>query len=89
MALGAPRKRVEVTGAPVRRDVGDIDRSPDARGRAKATLNPPIDPARRVVVVMTGSLGATRVNRAVLELAYLWRDRTEIFEDGRYLTQTL
>jgi UDP-N-acetylglucosamine--N-acetylmuramyl-(pentapeptide) pyrophosphoryl-undecaprenol N-acetylglucosamine transferase len=78
VALGVSSDRVEVTGAPVRSEVADIDRSPEARGRAKLTLDPPIDAARRVVVVMTGSLGATRVNRAVLELAHLWRDRTDL-----------
>jgi UDP-N-acetylglucosamine--N-acetylmuramyl-(pentapeptide) pyrophosphoryl-undecaprenol N-acetylglucosamine transferase len=78
VTLGASSDHVEVTGAPVRSEVGDIDRSPDARSRAKVALNTPIDAARRVVVVMTGSLGATRVNRAVVELAQLWRDRTDL-----------
>ncbi len=75
---GATSPRVLVTGAPVRRDVAEIDRSPQARVRAKASLSPPVDAGRWVVVVMTGSLGATRVNRAVLELARRWRDRTDI-----------
>jgi UDP-N-acetylglucosamine--N-acetylmuramyl-(pentapeptide) pyrophosphoryl-undecaprenol N-acetylglucosamine transferase len=78
VALGAPSTGVEVTGAPVRSDVLEIDRSLEARVRAKAAVTPPIDAARRVVVVMTGSLGATRVNRAVLELARQWRDRTDL-----------
>jgi UDP-N-acetylglucosamine--N-acetylmuramyl-(pentapeptide) pyrophosphoryl-undecaprenol N-acetylglucosamine transferase len=78
VALGAPSDRVEVTGAPVRSEIAGIDRSLEARGRAKMTLDPPIDAVRRVVVVMTGSLGATKVNRAVLELARLWRDRTDL-----------
>jgi UDP-N-acetylglucosamine--N-acetylmuramyl-(pentapeptide) pyrophosphoryl-undecaprenol N-acetylglucosamine transferase len=69
---------VVVTGAPVRRDVSEIDRSPDARQRAKASLIPPIDVDRRVVVVMTGSLGATRVNRAVVDLARRWQDRSDL-----------
>ena len=78
VALGTPSEGVVVTGAPVRADVLDIDRSTDARREAKMALHPPLDPARRVVVVMTGSLGATRVNRAVLELARLWRERTDL-----------
>jgi UDP-N-acetylglucosamine--N-acetylmuramyl-(pentapeptide) pyrophosphoryl-undecaprenol N-acetylglucosamine transferase len=78
VALGTASDGVEPTGAPVRSEVLAINRSRDARGEAKAALSPPIDPARRVVVVMTGSLGATRVNRAVLELAQLWRERTDV-----------
>jgi len=78
VAIGTPSERVRVTGAPVRRDIADIDRSIDERGRAKARLALPIDPDRRVVVVMTGSLGARRVNLAVVELATRWRDRTDI-----------
>ena len=78
VALGDPSPGVVVTGAPVRQDLRTIDRSPEERQRAKARLTPPIDPARRVVVVMTGSLGATRVNRAVVELAQRWRDRDDV-----------
>ena len=78
VALGTPNAHVVVTGAPVRHDVAEIDRSPDARTRAKASLEPPIDAERRVVVVMTGSLGATRVNRAVVQLAQLWSDRRDV-----------
>lgn len=78
LTLGTPSEGVEVTGAPVRFAVLDIDRSPNAREEAKAALDPPIDAARRVVVVMTGSLGATRVNHAVLELAELWSERRDL-----------
>ncbi len=78
VAIGTPSAHVVVTGAPVRRDVSEIDRSPDARQRAKASLIPPIDVDRRVIVVMTGSLGATRVNRAVLDLARRWQDRSDL-----------
>ena len=84
VALGAPgtpgssNARVIVTGAPVRHEVAEIDRSPDERARARTRLSPPIDERRRVVVVMTGSLGATRVNLAVLELARLWGERNDV-----------
>ncbi len=78
VALGSPGADVHVTGAPVRSDVLVLDRSLDARQAAKTEVNPPIDASRRVVVVMTGSLGATRVNRAALELAQLWRDRRDL-----------
>lgn len=78
VAVGEPGARVVVTGAPVRRAVAEIDRSPDERTRAKARLVPPIDLARRVVVVMTGSLGAARVNAAVCDLARRWSDRDDV-----------
>ncbi|MBW4029840.1 MAG: hypothetical protein HIU57_04070, partial [Acidobacteria bacterium] len=62
VAMGAPGPRAVLTGAPVRRDVAHLDRSHEQRQRAKSRLSPPLDAARRVVVVMSGSLGATRVN---------------------------
>jgi UDP-N-acetylglucosamine--N-acetylmuramyl-(pentapeptide) pyrophosphoryl-undecaprenol N-acetylglucosamine transferase len=75
-----------VTGAPVRDEVLNIDRSPNARFDARASAVPPIEASRAVVVVMSGSLGSTRVNRAVLELAGRWsnrRDRTIIHVTGQ------
>lgn len=78
VALGTAGARVEVTGAPVRRHLSDINRDETHRRQAKGQLTPPIEVARRVVVVMTGSLGATRVNHAVIELAELWRDRRDL-----------
>lgn len=75
-----------VTGAPVRDAVLAVDRSHDARSHARKCANPPIDEGRSVVVVMTGSLGSTRVNRAVLELVSRWsnrRDRTIIHVTGQ------
>lgn len=74
------------TGAPVRDKVLAVDRSPDARRAARAEATPPVDDERQVVVVMTGSIGARRVNRAVSDLARLWelrRDRTLIHVTGR------
>ena len=78
VALGTPSAHVVVTGAPVRHDLAELDRSPDERQRARARLSPPIEAHRHVVVVMTGSLGATRVNRAVIDLARRWSDRGDI-----------
>lgn len=78
VTVGEPAARVVVTGAPVRRDVAAIDRSPDERSRAKRRVVPPIDPPRRVVVVMTGSLGAARVNAAVGDLARRWNERDDL-----------
>lgn len=85
-AFGVADDRTVVTGAPVREVLAQIDRSPSARLHARAMLTPPVAPERQVVVVMTGSLGASSVNRAVLELATLWAargDRTIVHITGR------
>ncbi|HVA53790.1 MAG TPA: glycosyltransferase [Acidimicrobiales bacterium] len=70
-------ENVVVTGAPLRATIEEVDRSGAAREEAKASLSPPIDAGRKVVVVMTGSLGSTRVNRAVRELAVEWSGRAD------------
>jgi UDP-N-acetylglucosamine--N-acetylmuramyl-(pentapeptide) pyrophosphoryl-undecaprenol N-acetylglucosamine transferase len=75
-----------VTGTPLRASIVSVERSADARRSARAEAVPPIDDARRVVVVMTGSLGSTTVNRAVSELAVRWstrRDRAILPVAGR------
>jgi UDP-N-acetylglucosamine--N-acetylmuramyl-(pentapeptide) pyrophosphoryl-undecaprenol N-acetylglucosamine transferase len=75
-----------VTGTPLREAVVSIDRSDTARTRARAQFNEPIDDGRVVIVVMTGSLGSTTVNRAILELARRWAerdDRTIVHVTGR------
>ena len=85
-AFGAEGENVVVTGAPIRKEVEAVDRSEHARSLAKRRIEPPIDEDRAVVVVMTGSLGSSRVNGAVSELASLWssrRDRTIIHVTGR------
>lgn len=82
-SLGA---NVVVTGAPLRSSIEQVDRSFEARERAKRAATPPIDVERVVVVVMTGSLGSTRVNLAVTELATRWatrRDRAILHVTGR------
>jgi UDP-N-acetylglucosamine--N-acetylmuramyl-(pentapeptide) pyrophosphoryl-undecaprenol N-acetylglucosamine transferase len=66
-----------LTGTPLRADVVAVARTPAAQRAARATAVPPIDEQRRVVVVMTGSLGSTTVNRAVLDLARRWSKRTD------------
>jgi UDP-N-acetylglucosamine--N-acetylmuramyl-(pentapeptide) pyrophosphoryl-undecaprenol N-acetylglucosamine transferase len=76
-AFFAEGDNVVVTGAPLRHAIEDIDRSPTARERAKASFVPPIESDREVVVVMTGSLGSTRVNLAVRELAREWAERSD------------
>jgi UDP-N-acetylglucosamine--N-acetylmuramyl-(pentapeptide) pyrophosphoryl-undecaprenol N-acetylglucosamine transferase len=85
-AFASAGDNVVVTGAPLRADIESIDRSASARLVAKATLTPPIDPQRAVVLVMTGSLGSHRVNAAVRDLARVWAarsDRTIIHVTGR------
>jgi UDP-N-acetylglucosamine--N-acetylmuramyl-(pentapeptide) pyrophosphoryl-undecaprenol N-acetylglucosamine transferase len=75
-----------VTGTPLRERIVAVDRSPEGVRAARATIEPAIDDARLVVVVMTGSLGSTTVNAAVSELARRWssrRDRTIIHVAGR------
>jgi UDP-N-acetylglucosamine--N-acetylmuramyl-(pentapeptide) pyrophosphoryl-undecaprenol N-acetylglucosamine transferase len=76
-AFSAPGDNVVVTGAPLRADIEAIDRSTRARLAAKASLSPPIDPGRAVVLVMTGSLGSHRVNEAVRDLARAWATRDD------------
>lgn len=58
---GTPLAGAEVVGNPVRRAVVDVERRPAA------------DP--QVVLAFGGSLGARRINEAVLGLARAWRDR--------------
>ena len=67
-----------VTGAPLRDVIVELDRSRGARVAMRAGQRPPIEASRHVVVVMTGSLGARSVNRAVTELARLWSDRRDV-----------
>ncbi len=86
LAYGPGDARSVVTGVPLGADVLAVDRGEEARRRARLAMTPPIDPERAVVVVMSGSLGATRVNDAVSDLARRWshrRDRTIIHVSGR------
>jgi UDP-N-acetylglucosamine:LPS N-acetylglucosamine transferase len=75
-----------VTGTPLRDSVVDVDRAPTSMAAAREHTVPPVEAARTVIVVMTGSLGSTKVNHAVTELARRWsnrRDRTIIHVAGR------
>jgi UDP-N-acetylglucosamine:LPS N-acetylglucosamine transferase len=77
---------VVVTGAPLRHAIEDVDRSSTARATSRSSLVPPIELGRDVVVIMTGSLGSTKVNMAVRELARAWaerNDRTLLHVTGR------
>jgi UDP-N-acetylglucosamine--N-acetylmuramyl-(pentapeptide) pyrophosphoryl-undecaprenol N-acetylglucosamine transferase len=80
----APRS--VTTGTPLRDAIVAVERSDVARHAARTHASPPIEPERSVVVVMTGSLGAYRVNSAVSALASLWanrQDRTLVHVTGR------
>jgi UDP-N-acetylglucosamine:LPS N-acetylglucosamine transferase len=68
-----PRK--VVTGNPVRPEVLAVDR-PGGRSAACAALGLP--PDRTVVAVVTGSLGARRVNDAVAGAVGVWADRGDV-----------
>lgn len=67
--------RAVVTGNPVRSEVLAIDRDLDRAG-ARAALDVPAD--RVFIAVVTGSLGARRVNEAVLEAVSRWSTRTDL-----------
>ena len=73
---GTDLPRAVLTGNPVRPEIEAIDRGEAARRRAKAELGVP--PERRLLLVTSGSLGARRINQAVVELARRWRDRSDL-----------
>lgn len=79
---GTDLHRATVTGNPLPGPLVDAarrrrgPRGADARSEARAALGLPAD--RTVVLVTTGSLGSTRVNRAVVGLLGRWRDRTDL-----------
>lgn len=68
-----PLPRATVTGNPVRPEVLAADRSPAGRAAARRALGLPLDGT--VVAVASGSLGARRVNLAVVDLARRWAER--------------
>jgi len=60
----SPLPRAELTGAPVRRTILDLDRSDDVRRTAaRAVLG--LDPQRFLIAVMGGSLGSGVLNDAI------------------------
>src|SRR5204862_5746689 len=70
---GTPLPRATVTGSPIRPEL--LAATADATA-ARTELGLPVD--RVLVGVMTGSLGSTRVNMAVADLADRWRDRRDV-----------
>lgn len=69
-AFASDDPRAVVTGAPLRDAIEHLVRAPVAARHAAGS--------RWRVVVMTGSLGASSVNRAVVGLAERWRDRDDV-----------
>jgi UDP-N-acetylglucosamine--N-acetylmuramyl-(pentapeptide) pyrophosphoryl-undecaprenol N-acetylglucosamine transferase len=70
---GSGLEREVVTGAPVRPIFFDLPRDEASRRAAKVALS--VAPDQPLVAVVTGSLGAGSVNRAVAGLTERWRDR--------------
>jgi UDP-N-acetylglucosamine--N-acetylmuramyl-(pentapeptide) pyrophosphoryl-undecaprenol N-acetylglucosamine transferase len=70
---GTKLPRAVLTGNPLRREVLAVDRTRAGRSFAKAALGLP--PDATVVAAFGGSLGALRINRAVLGLAHDWNAR--------------
>ncbi|MGO8876298.1 MAG: UDP-N-acetylglucosamine--N-acetylmuramyl-(pentapeptide) pyrophosphoryl-undecaprenol N-acetylglucosamine transferase [Acidimicrobiales bacterium] len=71
---GLPNARV--TGPPVRASVLAVDRSPEGRKAACAELG--LDASRLVVLATGGSLGARRLNEAVVSWCQTWRERSDL-----------
>lgn len=69
-AFASDDPRAVVTGAPLRDGIEHLVRAPVTERHVAGT--------RWRIVVMTGSLGASSVNRAVVGLAERWRDRDDV-----------
>ncbi len=72
---GTHLPRAVVTGNPIRAEVSALD---PGRDRAAAKRAFGVDPARHLVLVFGGSLGALRINQAALAAAEAWRDRSDL-----------
>jgi undecaprenyldiphospho-muramoylpentapeptide beta-N-acetylglucosaminyltransferase len=73
---GTPLPRAVVTGNPVRAEILAVDRSAAGRAGARAALGLP--EGRRVLAVFGGSLGALRINNAVLGALSTWAGRHDL-----------
>lgn len=73
---GTDLPRAVVTGNPVRPEVLAVTRGDADRAAARSALGLP--EGRRVVGVFGGSLGALRINRAVLDALPGWADRADV-----------
>lgn len=72
----SPLPRAEVTGAPVRQVILDVDRSDQHRRRARRALGVPDE--RFLVAVMGGSLGSGVLNDAVATYVEAHRDDADL-----------
>lgn len=72
---GTPLPRAVVTGNPVRREIAAIDPHRD-RAAARRTFG--VGEGRRLLLVFGGSLGALRINQAVLAALPRWADRDDL-----------
>jgi UDP-N-acetylglucosamine--N-acetylmuramyl-(pentapeptide) pyrophosphoryl-undecaprenol N-acetylglucosamine transferase len=66
---------IRVLGNPIRASIASLDR---AAARDEALASYGLEPGRRTVLVMGGSLGATRLNEVAAGLAERWRDRSDL-----------
>jgi UDP-N-acetylglucosamine--N-acetylmuramyl-(pentapeptide) pyrophosphoryl-undecaprenol N-acetylglucosamine transferase len=73
---GTPLPRAVMTGNPVRPEIQGIERSSQARAAARAELGLPS--SGLVVAAAGGSLGARRINEAILGLASAWSERSGV-----------
>jgi undecaprenyldiphospho-muramoylpentapeptide beta-N-acetylglucosaminyltransferase len=73
---GTDLPRAVVTGNPVPTEVLAVSRDAASRAAARAALGLPLDGV--VVAAFGGSLGARRINEAVLALAGAWKDRAGV-----------
>jgi UDP-N-acetylglucosamine--N-acetylmuramyl-(pentapeptide) pyrophosphoryl-undecaprenol N-acetylglucosamine transferase len=73
---GTDLPRAQVTGTPVRPELGSLNRTEEGQSEARAMLGLPAD--RRALAVFGGSLGARRINVAVADLASRWSDRKDL-----------
>jgi UDP-N-acetylglucosamine--N-acetylmuramyl-(pentapeptide) pyrophosphoryl-undecaprenol N-acetylglucosamine transferase len=68
-------RRAVVTGNPTRAGILAVG---EGRGRDAARVELRVADGRTLVLVFAGSLGARRINEAVLDLAERWQDRTDV-----------
>lgn len=73
---GTKLPRAVVTGNPVRAEILAVDRSPAGRSAARSQLG--LDDHRHLVAVFGGSLGALRLNNAVLGALGTWAGRNDL-----------
>ena len=72
---GTELPRAVVTGNPIRREISALDPARD-RAAAKAAIG--VDPDRRLLLVFGGSLGALRLNQALVDATARWTRRSDL-----------